>query len=309
MNLKSLALPSCLCLFAGYGVVNGAAIVDWNGDYVSSTQVTARNSTNATANTSAAAFSTGTSSSYALGRALNLTTALSPTSGYTAPVGKSGTFYGGIAIGRLGSTSSTTGTTTAEVVDNASSDRIRLASQETAVHQSAQGGEIFFNKTDFLNGGATVQLTLDQNATFNKIDNISLDIQSISLWTVRLAVVNAGSFYVANTALTTGTNTLNATALASTTFSTVDLASGSFRKMGGPVIGTGVASNTLNDVTSIGFIAYTGSRGGTSTSEAAELLVNGFSANAVIPEPGTAIAVLALSTFCVASRRRRVSMR
>ncbi len=286
------------------GAAQAAAIVDWGGDYVTATQDTQRGAGGPKYSFNTFVSGTG-NSGIDKSRALSLSSQLNPTIGaaYSAPTGKSETFYGGVAAARLFSGSTETTTTAVQVVDNGATDRIRLAASITTGNQNAQGAELFFTKTGFLNGFDSQTLSLDQSAATH-IDGFSVNLVSKAVWTVKLAVINAGTFYIADYTVVDGLNALDSTALASMTFSSASLMDGSYFHMGGPNFGTAISGNTLNDVTAFGLIAYTFNAG--FGNHSAELIVDSVqvSAVSVIPEPAS-VALLGLVGLCLLARRRR----
>lgn len=266
---------------------NADTIVDWGGNYVSANQGTQRGAGGAMYNFNSfvdGAGNCGISGS----RPLSLSSQLNPTIGanYAGTGNNTEKFYGGVGVARLYSGSTPAGaSTTAEVVDNGMSDRIHLAASTTEGNRNSEGAEVFFRKADFLNGYSLQTLSFNQAAA-RHIDSLTLHLVSSAVWTIKLAVVNAGTFYIANYNVTTGVNTLNSAALAAMTFQSANLVDGNYNNMGGPGLGSAVAGSTLNDVTALGLIAFTYNAG--YGAHSADLVVERFSATAVIIESATA---------------------
>ncbi|MEX2605929.1 MAG: PEP-CTERM sorting domain-containing protein [Kiritimatiellia bacterium] len=275
---------------------SAALMVDWGGDYVTSTQATSRTQTGDNAQMNDGGQSDNVESSFAY----DTGTALSPTSGYTAPSGKSGTFYGGNAIARRNSGSSFTATTSLEVIQNGSADRIRFDASNTSVNASTAGAVLVFSKADYLNGFSSQTVSLDQSSNFS-LDSLSVNITSLAEYeTARFAVVTAGGVYFNSTALVEGSNTRSGADLATDNWSLSTLSSGTSTGMGGGNATGPVLGSTLTDIIGVGLFAFDDNApSGTSYN----LEIDSFSAT-VIPEPGTlALVGLALGALLLFRRR------
>jgi len=172
---RPLALLSALILLALCSTSAFAAtIVDWGGSYVPSSFVNLNMTGNGT-----------TGNTYT--RYYSASTKLSPTSGYTAPSGKSGNFYGALETTQPSAVPTTLGQY--RVQDNVAGDRIQLTGG-SGVGTNTLLGFITFLRTDFLNGTSTGP-ALSFDASSSLVLNIPAGTNATA---VRMAVLNGSTW-------------------------------------------------------------------------------------------------------------------
>lgn len=274
--------------------VHAQVFVDWGGDYVSTSQ--ALLPTSQTSNTLIGATDVRTGI-YAYG---GTSSPITPSSGYTAPVGKSGALYGAsyvIATGTaLNDPAASSGTWTRQILNSGASDVIQFNRGATANVSYQAAAFVGFLKPDFLNSGSLLpSITLDATSS------LSVSTMSAINATYRFGVFNGGNWYISsNTSSASNTTfTLSGATLASSTWGLWN-PNGPSTLMQDPGL-VSVFDNRIADFTSIQGFGIISGFSGTS----ARLDVSGFSVTA-IPEPGT-IALLALGAGVILLQRRKAN--
>lgn len=313
VNVRFLVAVLTLVVCAG---AQATIVVDWGGDYVSTTQVYS-NAVYPTDFRSETLLGQGYSTvrgpvlGYA-GTVANLT----PSSGYTAPSGKSSTFYGGWSASSgtgpavPGGVSGTdAGLNSRSVFQNSGSqpgeDFIYLASNASA---PAFRGLIVFDKADFLNGsGQTVAFDSTSSLSFNGLVGGARPV-------LRWVVQDGSTWYISETTFTGTGSFLFWGAAASSTLSDPNSqnwtsytpiqsdSAGPYLYNPAPL--SGYATHTFSDIQSVG--VYFDSYGVSLTDGTfTNVGLQGFTVDAqVVPEPGV-MASLATAGFLIAFRRRR----
>lgn len=274
--------------------------VNWGGDYVSANQTFGEgtfgtyrfNDDNAADSTVPIA---NTRQRVLFGLTNSTSGYFAPSSGYTAPVGRTSNFYMGTALEFIGTP---TDPAVFRVSDQGTADTIRLRGQDNPVSRFAFLG---FAKADFLNGTNTDARMLD--ATTSMTVNFGSDFANASAATFRFGVLNAGQWYLSNTSFSnTGTTTLNSSGT-----ETWGLFNPLGTGAGSSLVGTGIkvapssfSAQSLNDVQGFGLWASGGF----------DLDLAGFSATtSAIPEPSAFAALAGFAGLALAGlrRKRRVS--
>ncbi|MEM1283537.1 MAG: PEP-CTERM sorting domain-containing protein, partial [Chlamydiota bacterium] len=279
----------------------------WGGDYVSSDQSTQRGLDGQVFNFDSFV-DLGTNTGVANSYQLNITNAFNPTTGANYS-GTSATFYGGLAMSRINSGSLPAAATfTAGVTDNGANDRISFETTTTQNSSVAFGASVFFDKADFLNGGNSLTLSLDQSSA-TAINSVSVNINTLNAVNTqngldaRFAFRTAtGSFYVADSSLSVGLNTLDSADLAATTFTEMRLVEGTYQGMGGSFLST-VSGDTLTDIDAIGIVAYSPNLG-VGQPKTMGFEIDSFEAFAV-PEPSSVAMLFFGAGFLAVYRRRK----
>ncbi len=172
-------------------------VVDWGGDYVSSSQVL-RNTTYPSD------YYVTTESGQSYGSLKNSIQTLSPSSGYSAPVGKTSSFSGGwmgsqgAGPGFPGDVSGNEGALNNRTVyENGVNDRISLSL--LAAGAPAMRGLIVFDKAGFLNGGSAGPVSFDSTSQLS-FSGILDGYRPIGRWVVQ----DGGNWYISQSEIVQG---------------------------------------------------------------------------------------------------------
>lgn len=275
----------------GAQMAHGDLIADWGGYYVSANQLL--NVSQGTANGDWN--EDGISGDQRRWSSFSTVTPLNPQSNYTAPDGKSATFYGGIFIDRYSPDGSQKLVdpfiaSSVGVLNNAAGDRLAIAARDG---QEWCYGVVLFDKADFLSGD-----TVGPYA-FGFESRLALTVASANRTAYRFLVVDNGITYVSDAYTTTQTD-LDPYSMTWYTHTFDDalgaIAAGSMKLP----VPSDAASPWFNDITAVGFTVQNQSASG------GGMAVSGFSVSAdgVVPEPGTLV-LLGLGVSALAMRRRR----
>ena len=242
--------------------VSADPIIFWGGDYVSGTVNLNLPASSDDGNTRTWEYSA--------------TTPLSPSTDYTAPADRSGTFYG--ALQTVG-TDDPVDFIAANIGSSAAGDFIRLTGGGASMQ-----GLIFFQRSDFLTGGS------GSISAANLQGRLLLEENSPTDGTFRFAVLDGTSWYISeyetestNGEFTQSFDTVNWAAW-DPTGSTIPAVPGAFE----------TSSGDLTDVQAVGFY-FNAERDGQDRVGIREF--------EVIPEPGT-LGLLALGVLGLAAFRR-----
>lgn len=256
-------------------------IVDFGGDYVSNPTFAPLNfgSTSTTGNTLTSLYSD--------------TVPKSPSSGYTTPPGKSGTFYGAFET----TTPSATPAFGLSRVTNASPNDTVLMNGGSGAGTNTLLGLYAFLSPDFLNGANTGSVSFDENSS------LSLTILASAAGTIRMAALNDGQWYLSETVYSVAT---------ASTFTVDNPNEINWGAWTPPTSGTfpavpslfDVAGSTFTDIQGVGFY-FARSR----VTVGPAFSWNSFQATALVvpvPEPGVGSLLLAATaaTLCVRRFRR-----
>jgi len=172
----------------------GAAVVNWGGtEYVTGNK--AFNDGNPSSYGTAGDWDgDGVANDRGIRHAFDEITPLSPVSGYTTLAGKSGTFYGGYDVARIGSNSSWNFTTNKSVFQKPAGDQIGY---EMTPGFGYAHFVVAFLKPDFLNGGSANTNYLDADDT-----SISINLPTLENMTGRFMIKNGQQWYVSETTIT-----------------------------------------------------------------------------------------------------------
>ena len=249
---RFLAIASLVALAATATLNAQTDVVNWGGDYVSGSQ--------------------GFTRPTAVTNGLNVTytyssnTAITPSSGYTAPSGRTGPIYGAWQVTSLGA--SPLEIQQSMIQNSAANDNIYFTTP-SGTGANLQG-LIFFNKQNFLNGYSNVTLSL--SGVEGSMNIVALNLGG----TFRYAVQSGGSWYLSQT---------NKTSTGA--FSNVSLLSqnwGAWDPSGAPFVVAPSSFDTLGtsltDVTAFGFYFDV-----TRPTSAASFTVNSYVIT--VPEPST----------------------
>lgn len=247
-------------------------IVHWSGDYVSANNNLVLPS----------AIDDGGYRTYAY----SVTTPISPSSGYTAPVDRNDNFYGAAQV--FNSAGTPTSFALARIGNDTTSGNNLDFIQFTGPSINGNiSGLVFFKQADFLNGS---DVTLSLSGMSGSI-NVT-DVGGTA--SIRLAVLNNGSWYLSQSAAS-GTGAFNVTAMDEINW-------GAWNPAGAPLAGApgnyDVSGSTLNDVEALGYYFYA-ERNGQSRVGVNEITFNGV----VVPEPGT-VSLLMVGSALLFARRR-----
>ncbi|MBE2204017.1 MAG: PEP-CTERM sorting domain-containing protein [Chthoniobacterales bacterium] len=264
--------------------VNSATVVaDWGGDYVSVDQ--------------ALAVPTPVGSAPTWTYKYSASTAISPASGYTAPSGKSGTFYGALEVTNSEAANAASAwDASPRIQNNAAADRIRLRSKALAASgTSAVTGLVFFKKTDFLNS-----MSSPSQIKFDSTSNFTMSLAT-NVGSVRLAVLDGSQWYLSSYNFTSGSGNISLSNLASENFGawSIDSTSAPLPAVPGSF---GIAGSTFTDIQAVGFY-FSGSTNTTGVTPGVQ--ATAFSVSAV-PEPSTSLLMgVGLTGVLLMARRRR----
>jgi hypothetical protein len=273
-----------LPLFALTPLGNAATnVVDWGGDYVS-----------VAANFPAAGRAIATNAGVVTWLYTN-SLALSPSSGYTTPAGKSGRFFG--AIENVGSNGVAMTFNQARILEAGGNDTIAVNSRVyNGTLTNRVSGLIFFEKLDFLNGMSNAsQLAFGTNSA------MSLAFTETGDSLFRMAVLNGSTWYLSSNALSSA-GTLSISDAGAALWSVWD-------PTGAPLSAApnsfSVLGTNFLDIQALGFSFSSVGVGSTR----AGIVVSAFTASAMpftaIPEPSTlGLAALASGLGLVLGRRR-----
>lgn len=266
-----------------------ATVVDWgSGSYVSTATALALPSAN---------YSVAGSGIWAY----SASTPISPGSGYTAPPGKSSTFYGGAYLTRSDGegSASTRNWSLAQVTDGGTgADFIEFYRGNGSTVFSYSGGAfVAFMKEDFLSAG-------DQNpVTFDLESSFSATTSTLVSGSFRLAILSEGQWYVSETFRTTlGTLSLSGNALLTSQWAEWSPTGGANGRLGAvPSLFTTVGSS-FTEIEGFGLLTSFDA----ALSSSSRVQISAFSVNAkVIPEPSTLTLALTCSLVAVIIVARR----
>lgn len=279
---KEAVLLVSLSIFSPLGMA--ATIVDWGGNYVTENTNLETGSTQATGG--------GKTLTYLY----SATSPKSPSSGYTAPVDKSGQFYGAFQVERDSGTASFT---TYAIVDKGANDWLHV----TGVTETATGttrsltGLVFFKKEDFLDGANAANLAVKLDA----MSSINVTIANVPTATreVRAAVyANIGgtwNWYLSSAVYTGGAGSFSLTELGTTNWSLWDITSTTAPLNPAPQ-NYDVSGANFDDIGAVGMYFSVAPRSTTTTPPGIAFSAISFDASVVpIPEPSvTALLLLPL---------------
>lgn len=228
----------------------------------------------------------------------SLTTALSPTSGYTGP-----TFYGalGIASSAVGGGIGSPSIFTSQILDNGSNDEIYVKLQAAVKVGLLAGAHQFvlFKKADFMNGLNASTVSLDNTTSFSLSANAGPDGNTARFGEGRFLVMNGSTLYVSQSTWTL-TSSMPVSLIPTSTSWAVY--SPTATDLNFNQAGATFTSMSFSDVTGLGFYAERDVMGDSGNYN---LSVPTFSVTAV-PEPSTH-ALLGLSFLLVLGFLRRRS--
>lgn len=262
LALAALALVHALPL-------NAATLIDWQGDYVASTQQLVLGSATASGTTNTWQYSS--------------TATKSPASGYNGTV-----FYGAIMNDSAGGPLNLT---QAQVVQNAAGDRLTIGSNVTQNNQLIRG-LIFFKKSNFANLSGASNISFDSSSAITIVNP-----GSSGTYTLRAAVLDGSQWYLSQTAAASGT-------LSIANAATVNW--GAWDPTGAPIAddpGTfGTLGSTFTNIQGVGYFFEAFRSSGTNLVSSVTSQIT-FSA---VPEPTTwALLAGSLTTLMIFRRRRR----
>jgi hypothetical protein len=295
-----------------------ATIVNWKGDYVSTTQASARSN-----GTIALADWDGDNSvdDPVTGVPISGTTALNSSIG-AAYNGISARFYGGYGGGRLNQ-STANGSFDDElafrITQDGVSDRIGFYLRESTTNARIASGTIFWDKADLLNGANTQTLSLNQSSN-SAIGSLAVNIVTSGDGAgaardpqqLRVFVRNGQTSYVSDVisgfSPTVGLQSVDGVTLQAANFYPLGLVEDSFFENYAylnTTLGTPVLGSTLGDITGIG-ITYNTDAGVTGLALNGTLELNSFEVTTV-PEP-TSIAGIGGMLSLLLVRRCRATV-
>lgn len=291
------------CALAASAEAQSTTIVDWG---TSSSYVTANTVLNYSATT---------------GRAFDLTTPLSPTSGYSTPSGLSSTFYGGMSYTSTAGTPAWGLASGARVFNSDTSaafsglDTLRLYPTWGNTSGSGDGASKFyfqgvFLKSDFLNGASSQAVSIaTATDTVNWSAVIGTGYQSANVRT-RLLILDGSQWYASSALFTTYTAGTTSTAAATTSVANLNLSSltwSTYDPTSPATFGTFSAKTSFSDVQAVGFYVHLPSLASITAGTNGAFVMSDFSITATaIPEPSTYAGLLgAAALLGVIIRRRR----
>lgn len=286
---------SALLLTAGISHAAPISIVHWEGDYVTANQNFARGNTS---NSSNQDFE-GNPGRHTY-KAWSESATLNPSSGYTPPADRSGTFYGGILSSYTSSDTSNFLGANQQVQNISTNDRILLRSQVTTTGDfTARHGAIAigFRKDDFMGGGD------GQNVFFAADSSMTMNFAVLSgAFSARFMVKQNDLWYVSNTVFTGGgTKTLQGNDLLTETWAVYNPTSNFL------LFDASAATFDTISFTNIEAVGYQAQfiQTGSLTSGVLDASVSNFQVVAAIPEPSTYAAIFGLMALGLMIWRRR----
>lgn len=256
-----LLLGVLLMTILGTTGLKAATVVNWGGDYISAATVNLQTGTTV---------DTGATKTYLY----STTNAKSPASGYTAPVGKSGTFYGAFET-----TNGSGGTATMSayrIEDNVAGDRIKIWGQSSASAGNTVKGLIFFEQGDYLAAGDAGTVTFDVSST------MSLNVNTFTGNAgARMAVFSGGKWYLSQ-AVATSTGLFSMSNLSAASWGEWAINSAT-APLNAPPTTFATLGSSFTDIDAVGFYFEL-----TRDASSARFEADAFSVNAVVtavPEP------------------------
>ena len=259
-----------LALSIAPSAINAATLIDWQGDYVPTTQQLAIGTPTANGTTNTWVYSSSV--------------AKSPSSNYSGTV-----FYGAIMNDSAGGPLNLT---QPQLVHNAAGDRITIGSNNSQNNQLIRG-LFFFKKTNFANLSGASNITFDSSSAITIVNP-----GSSGTYTLRAAVLDGSQWYVSQTAQTAFSGTLSITNASTASW-------GAWNPSGAPIADDpstfATAGSSFTDIQAVGYFFEAFRSSGTNAVSSVTSQIT-FSA---VPEPTTwALLAGSLTTLMICRRRR-----
>lgn len=286
MNRYVFLITSAMGLVWG-NCATAATMVDWGGNYVS---------TSAKLDDPAGNYTVPGVGIWQY----NESTRSSPTSGYSAPPGKSGTFYWGGYIERSdgAGNASQRNWSIDDVIENAENDYIRFNKGNSVAGLSISGAAfVAFLSDGFLNYSSS-------SISFDATSSLSVNISSSTSGTYRFAIEAGGQWYLSETfGATIGMLTLSGEELLNSLWGAWSPTGGANMRLGDVPTEFNVLGSSFEGIQAFGI--YAGFNAGPANSF--NVQITGFTANA-IPEPGSlSLAGLSIGLITMGVLRRQKS--